>query len=120
MEYDTKEIADIIKTHSCNVSASLRALQEIPKIRKVKTARKAFWTEEQKEAVINLYKVRAAFPNKSIAELMTMNDQIVKAGFKKIEIKEAPSNPLVTNPKFNILTYFPSWEEITPYQFQEI
>lgn len=119
--YKSKELAELLGVSVQVVHYYINALQLDKKIKLEGKCHKAFYSEKSLHKLQNLKAIRQKYPDLKMKELIAMNDQLEAEGFEKIEIDKADSvSKLVTDERFNTISFFPSYEEITPFQFQEL
>ena len=120
MELTTKQLAEKIGRYPCEISSFGRYLGLLPKVIKTNVSRVAMWSDAQQATIENFSKIKKAFPKKNFKQLLEIEEEIVKAGYNKILQEDIIDNPLIKDKRFLQLSFFPSKQEITPFQFQDI
>ena len=122
MEYTTKQLADYFGVSAQAMHHYFKTLQLSANIRIVKSTKTAFYSEKSFEKLKNYIAIHRKYPDLRINALIAMNDQLEKEGFQKITFDdiEDDTSGLIKDKRFLQTSFFPSYEEITPFQFQEL
>lgn len=121
-EYTGAEVSKILNVTKYNVLSTAYTVGIIPTIRmhinNGVRSRTAFFTEEEVKYIKNYYDIREKYPNYNIKLMLENEKKLLAEGFLSVMFCCKEKSGI--DPRFLKTEFFPSYEEITPFQFQEI